>query len=133
MNFSQIFENYTNIAVYGMSIHPTKAAHSVPAFMLSNGYTIIPINPKADFICGQKVYRNIMDIPDKIHILNVFRPSEDCLSVVQEAVERHKKKGDINLIWLQEGILNSEAKHLADENGIEFIQNKCMYKVYANT
>ncbi len=74
-----------------------------------------------------------MDIPDKIEILNVFRPSEEALQVVQEAVERKKAKGDIRLIWLQLGIENEAAKKLALENDIAFIQNRCMYVEYLNS
>ncbi len=132
MTIAEIFKNYKNVAVFGMSTNPAKPAYTVPAYLLSKGYTVFPINPKAETIAGQKVYREIADIPDKIDILNVFRPSEECLSVVEKAVERKKSKGDIEVVWLQEGILNEEAKKLAEANGIEFVQNKCMYKEYVN-
>jgi len=130
MNFKEIFDKYHNIAVYGMSSNPLKAAYSVPSFMQKQGYNIIPINPQADEINGLKVYKKLEDIPDKIEILNVFRPSDEALNVVKEAVERRKNQGDISLIWLQEGIINEEAHKLANENGIDFVQNLCMYKAY---
>ncbi len=132
MTFKEIFDNYKTIAVYGMSTNEAKPSHHVPAFLLSQGYNIIPVNPVADEIAGQKVYKNLYDIPDEIEVLNVFRPSAQALEVVQEAVERKKAKGDIKLIWLQEGIINDDAKKIAKENGIEFIQDKCMYKEYQN-
>jgi len=132
MTFKEIFDNYKTIAVYGMSTNEAKPSHHVPAFLLEQGYNIIPVNPVADEIAGQKVYKNLFDIPEQIDVLNVFRPSAQALEVVQEAVERKKIKGDIKLIWLQEGIINDEAKKLAEENGIEFIQDKCMYKEYQN-
>ena len=132
MTFKEIFDNYKIIAVYGMSTNGAKPSHHVPAFLLSQGYNIIPVNPVANEIAGQKVYKNLFDIPDEIEILNVFRPSALALEVVQEAVERKKAKGDIKLIWLQEGIINDEAKKLAEDNGIEFIQDRCMYKEYQN-
>ncbi len=130
MTIKEIFDNYKTIAVYGMSTNKAKAAHSVPAFLLTKGYKIIPLNPTAEEIAGQKVYKSIMEIPGNIDILNVFRPSDQCLDVVKEAVERKKAKGDIKLIWLQEGIVNNEAQKLAEENNIDFIQDKCMYKEY---
>lgn len=133
MTFEEIFENYKTIAVYGMSKHPAKAAHSVPAFMHNQGYKIIPINPKVESIIGLQAYKNLSEVPDEIDILNVFRPSEHALDVVKEAVERHNSRGDIKLIWLQEGIKSDEAKALAEQNGIEFIQNRCIYKDYVNT
>lgn len=129
---NEIFDNYKNIAVFGMSTNPAKPSHTVPVFLLNQGYNVTPINPVADEIAGRKVCKNIMDVDGEIDILNVFRPSEHCLDVVKEAVERKKQKGDIKLIWLQEGIINYEAEELAKSNGIDFIQDKCMYKEYVN-
>ena len=125
-----VFENYHTIAVYGMSKNPEKAAHRVPAFLLSKGYAIIPVNPSADMILDQRSYSNLKEAEGHIDIIEVFRPSEEALSIVQEAIERKKEKGDIAIIWLQEGIQNEEAKMLAEKNGIIFIQDRCMFKEY---
>lgn len=130
MTFAEIFDKYKTVAVYGMSTNPAKPSHKVPVFILGKGYNVIPVNPVADEIAGKKAYKSLMDIPDTIEILNVFRPSEHCLDVVKEAVERKNAKGDIKLVWLQEGIINEEAKKLAEQNGMEFIQNACMHKEY---
>jgi predicted CoA-binding protein len=130
MNIKKILLENKTIAVYGMSKNPSKPAHYVPMFLFQQGYNIIPINPSADEIAGLKCYKNLLDIPDKIDILNVFRPSEQALEVVKEAVERKMTNGDIQIIWLQEGIFNHEAKKLAEDNGIEFVQDKCMLKEY---
>ena len=132
MSIKSIYEDYKTIAVYGMSSNPSKPSNFVPAFLESVGYNIIPINPTAAEIDGKKAYPKLMDIPDKIEILDVFRPSDMALGVVQEAVERKKEKGDIYVVWLQEGIINDDAKKLAEENGIEFVQNRCMLKEYKN-
>ncbi len=130
MDIKKVFEDYNTIAVYGMSTNPAKPSHTVPVFFLDHGYTVYPVNPVADEIAGEKVYKNLADAPEGIEILNVFRPSDQALGVVEEAVARKKAKGDIKLIWLQEGIISDEAKKLAEENGIDFIQDKCMYKEY---
>ena len=132
MTIKEIFENYKTIAVYGMSTNPSKPSHTVPVFLSEKGYNIVPINPVANEIACQKAYKNIADIPNEIDILNVFRPSAAALGVVEEAVLRKKAKGDIKLIWLQEGIINDDAKKLAEENEIEFIQDKCMYREYVS-
>lgn len=131
MTFKEIFDNYKTIAVYGMSSNPLKPSNYVPALLKNNGYNTIPVNPMADEIDGMKSYKSLNDIPENIEILNVFRPSEQALGVVQEAIERKKAKGDIKLIWLQEGIINDEARELALANGIEFIQDRCMKKEFA--
>ncbi len=120
-------ENKT-IAVYGMSTNPEKPAQNVPVYLLSKGYTIIPINPFADRIIGLKSYPNLKSIPKKIDIVEVFRPSDEALKIVQEAIERKKEKGDIKVVWLQESIINMEAKNLAELYEIKFVQDKCMRK-----
>lgn len=126
----EILERSTTIAVYGMSRHEAKPAHSVPAYMATQGYTIIPVNPFVADILGAQSYASLLDIPERIDILNVFRPSEDAGDVVREAVLRKKERGDIALIWLQLGITNNEARVLAEENDIVFVQNQCLYVEY---
>lgn len=123
----EIFENYKNIAVYGMSTNLNKAAHGVPGYMIKKGYNVIPIHPTAEKIMKQAVYTNIMDIPDEIDILNIFRPADEAEGIVEEAIERKKAKGDIKLIWLQLGLRNEKAKKLAEENGIQYIEDLCIY------
>ena len=126
MTTKQILEDYKTVAVVGMSKNHSKPANEVPILLHNNGYNIIPINPTADEIDGLKSYKSIADVPEKIEILDVFRPSEDAIEITKQAIARHKEKGDIKVIWLQLGILNDEAKKLAEENGIDFIQDKCM-------
>lgn len=132
MDMQKIFEEYNTIAVIGMSINPEKAAHSVPAYMLKQGYNVVPINPKYETIAKQKSYSSLMDVPDKIDILNVFRPSNEAVDIVKQAIERNKVRGDIKLIWFQLGIYNEEAKELALENGFEYIEDRCIYVEYNN-
>ena len=125
-----IFENNKTIAVFGMSTHPFKPAHYVPLFLKSKGFSIIPINPKADMIADCTCYPNLKDVEEKIDILEVFRPSVHALGVAREAIERRKIKGDINVIWLQLGIQNDEARKLAEEENIIFVENRCMKMEY---
>lgn len=127
MNFKKIFQETKSIAVVGMSKDISKAAHTVPGYMKKQGYKIIPVNPFAETIMKEKCYPDLLSIEEEIDMVNVFRPSQDCLAVVEEAVERKKQRGDIKTIWLQLGILNNEAKMLAEEYDIEFIQDKCIY------
>jgi predicted CoA-binding protein len=126
----EIFEKYKSIAVVGMSANPFKVAHSVPLFMKNNGYEVIPVNPNADEIIGIEPYKHFNDIPRRIDILNVFRPSEEAMKIVREAIERRKSNGDIDVIWLQQGIYDDAARKLAEENGIVFVQDTCMLTEY---
>ena len=126
----EIFQRYRNVAVYGMSRDPGEPAHSVPAYLLSKGYNVIPVNPYADEIIGRKSYPDLKEIEERIDIVEVFRPSADVVDVVKQALARKKERGDIAVIWLQEGIENEEARELAEEMGIVFIQDRCMYKEF---
>ncbi|NHJ32588.1 MAG: CoA-binding protein [Asgard group archaeon] len=116
-----ILEKSKIIAVVGASRNPSKAAHTIPKYLKEHGYKIIPVNPKAETILGEKVYSKLADIPDQVDIVDIFRPSEDTPKVVEEAVKLKPK-----LIWLQLGIINNDAKKIAEENGIPIVMDKCM-------
>lgn len=130
MDLTKILAAAKTIAVYGMSRDETKTAQIIPLQMMSFGFKIIPINPTAQEIAGLRVYATLAEVKEKIDILDVFRPSAEALSVVKQAIERHKLTGDIKVIWLQEGIANDEAKKLAEQAGMIFVQNTCIYKAY---
>jgi len=109
------------VAVIGMSKNSSKAAHYVPKYLSDNGYDIIPINPSAEQILEKKCYSSISEIDEEIDIVDIFRPSDDVLPFVQEAIKKKPK-----VIWLQEGIHNLEAEDLARKEGIKVIFNRCM-------
>ncbi len=109
------------VAVIGMSKHSSKAAHYVPKYLSDNGYDITPVNPTAEEILGKKCYDSVSEINDEIEIVDIFRPSDQVLPFVQEAIKKKPK-----VIWLQEGIHNSEAEELARKEGIKVVYNRCM-------
>jgi len=121
---SEIIEFYDlkNIAVVGMSKNEGKAAHYVPKYLIDHGYNVIPVNPTAGEIQGRKSYPEVSSAPDKIDIVDIFRPSEDVPAVVESAL----KKEGIKVIWMQEGIYSKEAERMAREKGIEVVYNRCM-------
>ena len=114
--------NFKNIAVVGMSRDPVKAAHFVPKYMIERGYNIIPVNPSANEILGKRTYAKVSDIKPQVDIIDVFRPSEDVYSVVEDSV----KKPSVKVIWLQEGIHNAEAEKVALDNKINVVFNRCI-------
>jgi len=116
----QIF-SLKNVAVIGMSKHQEKAAHFVPKYLSQNGYNIMPVNPTADEILDKKCYPSVEDVLEPIDIVDVFRPSDQVLPVVQQAIKKKPK-----VIWLQEGIHNVEAEELARKEGIKVVFNRCM-------
>ena len=115
------FYSLKNIVVVGMSKNPEKAAHYVPKYLADKGYTVIPINPTADEILGKKCYQKINEVNEPIDIVDVFRPSDQVMPVVEEAIKKKPK-----VIWLQEGIHNQKAEDLARKAGIEVVFNRCM-------
>ena len=114
--------NFNNIAVVGMSRDPAKAAHFVPKYMIERGFNVIPVNPSAVEILGRRTYSRVSDIKSQIDILDIFRPSEDVYPIVEDSI---RKRG-IKIIWLQEGIYNSDAEKIARDNNIEFVFNRCI-------
>lgn len=114
--------NFKNIAVVGMSRDPAKAAHFVPKYMIERGFNVIPVNPSAVEILGTRTYTRVSDIKSQVDILDIFRPSEDVYPIVEDSI---RKRG-IRVIWLQEGIHNSDAEKIAGDNNIEFVFNRCI-------
>ena len=120
---NEIKEIYSlkNVAVIGISKNQEKAAHYVPKYLAENGYNIIPINPSANEILNKKCYPSINDVDESIDIVDVFRPSDQVLPFVKDAIKKKPK-----VIWLQEGIHNTEAEELARKEGITVVFNRCM-------
>lgn len=119
----QIKEIYSlkNIAVVGISKNPEKAAHYVPKYLKDKGYNIIPINPTADKILDSKCYSSLKDVQEQVNIVDVFRPSDQVMPVVEEAITKEPK-----VVWLQEGIHDEEAEESARKSGIDVVFNRCM-------
>ncbi len=116
----QIF-SLKNVAVVGMSKHPEKAAHFVPKYLLEQGFNILPINPTSSEILNKKCYSSVTEVDEPIDIVDVFRPSDQVLPFVEEAITMKPK-----VIWLQQGIHNQEAEELARKEGIKVVFNRCM-------
>jgi uncharacterized protein len=114
--------NFKNIAVVGMSRDPGKAAHSVPKYMIERGYNVMPVNPSAVEILGRRTFSRVSDIKSQVDIIDVFRRSEDVYPVVEDSI----RKPGIRVIWLQEGIHNSDAEKIARDNNIDFVFNRCI-------
>ena len=110
-----------HVAVVGMSKNDNKAAHYVPKYLSENGFDIIPVNPTTNEILGKKCYSTISDVIGDIDIVDVFRPSDLVLPVVEEAIKKNPK-----VIWLQEGIHNPEAEEMARKKCIKVVFNRCM-------
>lgn len=117
----QILADAEVLAVVGASRDPYKPAHTVPAQMQRHGWRIIPVNPYADELFGEKVYRKVADIPHPVDVVVVFRPSRDATEVVREAVA-----AGAPAVWLQLDIVSAEGRRIAEEAGIKYVEDRCL-------
>lgn len=117
----QILSSAKNIAIVGLSPDESKPSNEVAKFLIERGFNVFPVYPKFDEILGRKVYRNLTQIDENIDIAVMFRKGEFASELVKDAV----KKG-VKTLWLQLGITNDEAGTVARENGINFVQDKCI-------
>ncbi|HHL40654.1 MAG TPA: CoA-binding protein [Deltaproteobacteria bacterium] len=130
MTLKRIFTDSVNIAVCGMSRDPRKAASRVPAFLAEKGYRIIPINPSAREIMGLRCYASLDEVEERIDVLEVFRPPAEVPAIAARAARRRAERGDVHVLWLQEGITSPEAASIAVEAGMDYVEDRCMLKEY---
>jgi predicted CoA-binding protein len=109
------------IAVVGASRDPAKPAHSIPAMLQRAGYRIIPVNPYADELLGEVVHRSLATIGERIDLVDVFRPSDEAATVVNDAIAAGARA-----VWLQQDIVSAEAAALAADAGIDFVEDRCL-------
>ena len=120
-NIGQILSAAKNIAVVGLSPDESKPSNEVAKFLIERGFNVFPIYPKFDEILGRKVYRNLTQIDEDIDIAVMFRKGEFANELVKDVI----KKG-VKTLWLQLDITNDAAGAIARENGINFVQDKCI-------
>jgi uncharacterized protein len=114
-------KKYRTIAVIGMSKNPEKEAYTVPEYVKSHGYRVIPVNPSADEILREKAYKRLSDVPGPVDIVNLFRPSEDIPNYVDDIIAKKPK-----VSWEQLGIHNPAAEEKIAAAGIRVVYDRCM-------
>ncbi len=131
-NLKKILKETISIAVIGASRNESKPSNYVPKYLKEKSYKIIPVNPYASEILGEKCYKNLLEIKERIDLVLVFRPREEIPEIVKIVAERYDKCKDVKYLWLQEGIYSEEKdfKPLL-ERGIKVIQNKCIMKIHS--
>lgn len=116
-----ILEAATTVAVVGMSTNPNKSAYAIPAGLQSAGFRVIPVNPGADEILGEKSYPSLEAIPEPVDIVDVFRPADEAQDIARAAVAIGAKA-----LWLQKGIVSDEARAIAEGAGLAYVEDLCM-------
>lgn len=122
------------IAVVGASRSPEKEAHSVPNYLKERGYRIVPVNPSADEILGEKSYRTLLDLPDwlgkAVDVVEIFRPREDLPEVARQLVEMKRRYGRAPVFWAQQGLDSEEARGILEEGGVRYVMDACMRTIH---
>ena len=123
---AELLRSAKTIAVVGLSDNPARTSYGVSAYMQSQGYRIIPVNPAISEALGEKAYPTLSEVPEKVDIVNVFRRSEYVPEVVDEAIRL-----GVPAIWMQEGVVHEEAAEKARQAGIFVVMNRCILKEHA--
>jgi uncharacterized protein len=120
---SKLLKSAKTIAVVGLTNTPIRPSYSVSHYMQSQGYRIIPVNPNITEWEGEKAYASLLEVPEKIDIVDVFRRSEAVPEVVEQAIQIKAPA-----IWMQEGVVHREAAEKARRAGILVVMDKCILK-----
>jgi predicted CoA-binding protein len=120
---TELLKNVKNIAVVGLSDNPMRASYGVAAYLQSQGYRIIPVNPEVESVLGEKAYPSLTQVPEQIDLVDIFRRSEHVPPVVDEAIQKN-----VPAVWMQETVIHEEAAQKARDKGIFVVMNRCILK-----
>ncbi len=119
----EILKKSKTIAVVGLTPNPERDSHEVAKYLQEVGYRIIPVNPKAEQILGEKSYPDLSSIPEKIDVVDIFRSSENVPPIVDEAIKVGAKT-----VWMQLGVINEPAAKRAAEAGLDVVMDRCILR-----
>ena len=120
---AELLKTAKTIAVVGLTNSPLRPSYGVTQYMRSQGYRIIPVNPNITEWNGEKAYASLLDVPEKIDIVDVFRRSDAVPAIVEQSIKIHAPA-----IWLQEGVIHEEAAERARQAGIFVVMDLCILK-----
>jgi len=118
---TEILKRAKTIAVVGLSDSPLRPSHGVAAYLQTQGYRIIPVNPQIQTSLGEKAYPSLLDVPEKIDIVDIFRRPKFVEEVVDQAIQLK-----IPTVWMQEEIVHEKAAHKARQAGIFVVMDRCI-------
>ncbi|MEE9247933.1 MAG: CoA-binding protein [Dehalococcoidia bacterium] len=117
----EIIEKCKTVAVVGLSPQPSRDSYAVAQYLQSQGYRIIPVNPRIEEVLGEKSYPDLKSIPEPVDVVDVFRRPEEALPLVEQAVEIGARA-----VWMQKGVVNQEAAALARAAGLMVVMDMCL-------
>ena len=121
-------ETAQTIAVVGCSDRPSRTSYAIARYLQEAGYRMIPVNPNCDEILGEPCYPDVQSIPADVHpdIVNIFRDSAHTAAMVADVRARAEATGEQPTVWTQLGVSSPEAKALAEEAGLPYVENRCI-------
>ncbi len=125
MDIETIIRSYRTIAVVGLSSGPESPGYGIANFLKTVGFTIAPVSHHTDEILGEKTYSALKDIPFPVDIVQVFQPLDTIGQTAREAIDIGAK-----VLWLQEGIVSSEAEEICADAGMDVVMDRCLLKEY---
>ncbi len=120
---TELLKRAKTIAVVGLSDDPLRPSHGVSAYMQNHGYRIIPVNPQIESCLGEKAYPSLLEVPEKIDIVNIFRRPEFVEEVVDQAIQLK-----VPAIWMQEEVIHEKGAEKARRAGMFVVMDLCMLK-----
>src|ERR1041384_912995 len=117
----RILSEYRTIAMVGLSSNPFRPSHFAAIYMLSEGYNVIPVNPREQAILGRRCHPSLRDIPDKVDLVDIFRDPSAVPPIVEEAIAIGAK-----VVWMQLGVINEAAAQRARAAGLEVVMDACV-------
>ncbi len=117
----RILETYRRIAMVGLSSNPFRPSHFAAIYLISEGYDVVPVNPRESQVLGRKSYPSLTTIPEPVEVIDIFRESSAVPPIVEEAIAVGAK-----VIWMQLGVINETAAERARAAGLEVVMDRCM-------
>ena len=117
----RILRTYRTIAVVGLSAQWHRPSYFAAKYMQEHGYRIIPVNPTYNAVMGEKAYKTLRDIPEKVDIVDCFRRSEEIPAIAEDAIAIGAR-----VLWMQLGVENPAARRMAEQAGLEVVENRCV-------
>jgi len=121
LTIQRVLHNARTVAIVGLSPNELRASYFVGYYLKRHGYEIIPVNPREKEILGEKVYKNLIDVPVPVDIVNVFRVPDALPAIAEEAV-----KIRAGCLWCQFGVINEDAARIAESGGVTVIMDRCL-------
>jgi predicted CoA-binding protein len=117
----RILEEYRRIAMVGLSSNPFRPSHFAAIYLISEGYDVIPVNPRETSVLGRQSYPNLSSIPGGVEVVDIFREPSAVPAIVDEAIAVGAK-----VVWMQLGVIHDEAAAKARAAGLDVVMDRCM-------